>query len=98
MPGRTPDRNIVEFGIGVGEYESVVRVSKGFFQILVPDDPTPERCVKPYHVHRTPLELIAERKFRRRLLTMTQCRDHRSLFAGAGGPTLSQIFFSRVAL
>jgi hypothetical protein len=64
-----PDRNIVEFGIGVGEYESVVRVSKRVFQILVPDAPTPERCVKPYHIQRTRLELIAEGKFRRRLLT-----------------------------
>ena len=61
-----PDRNIVEFGIGVGEYESVVRVSERFFQILVPDAPTPERCVEAYHIHRTRLELIAERKFRRR--------------------------------
>ena len=63
-----PDRNTVEFGIGVGEYESVVRVSKRVFQILVPDAPTPERCVEAYHIHRTRLELIAERKFRRRLL------------------------------
>jgi hypothetical protein len=54
-----PDRNIVEFGIGVGEYESVVRVSKRVFQILVPDAPTPERCVGAYQR----LELIAERKF-----------------------------------
>ena len=30
-----PDRNTVEFGIGVGEYESGVRVSKRVFQILV---------------------------------------------------------------
>src|SRR5467141_3406937 len=69
MPGGTPDRNTVEFGIGVGEYESVARVSKRVFQILVPDAPTPERCVEAYHIHRTRLELIAERKFRRRLLT-----------------------------
>jgi hypothetical protein len=58
-----PDRNTVEFGIGVGEYGSVVRVSKRVFQILVPDAPTPERCVEAYHIHRTRLELIAERKF-----------------------------------
>jgi Protein of unknown function (DUF1488) len=64
-----PDRNIVEFGIGVGEYESVVRVSKRVFQILVPDAPTPEGCVEAYHIHRTRLELIAERKIRRRQLT-----------------------------
>jgi len=39
------------------------------FQILLPDAPTPERCLEAYHTHRTRLELIAERKFRRRLLT-----------------------------
>jgi hypothetical protein len=62
-----PDRNIVEFRIGGGEYESVVRVSERVFQILVSDAPTPERCVEAYHIHRTRLELIAERKFRWRL-------------------------------
>ncbi len=37
------DRNAVEFGIGVGEYEGVVRVSRRVFQILLPEAPTPER-------------------------------------------------------
>jgi len=37
-----------------------------FFQILLPDAPTPERCLEAYHPHRTRLELIAERKVRRR--------------------------------
>ena len=64
-----PDRNAVEFGIGVGDYEGVVRVSRRVFQILLPQAPTPERCLKPYHLHRTRLELIAERKVRRRQLT-----------------------------
>jgi hypothetical protein len=31
MPGGTPDRNTVEFGIRMGEYEGVVRVSKRVF-------------------------------------------------------------------
>src|ERR1700736_837597 len=60
----SPERNTVEFGIGVGEYEGVVRVS----QILLPVAPTPERCLEAYHLHRTRLELIAERKVRRRQL------------------------------
>jgi hypothetical protein len=64
-----PDRNAVEFGIGVGEYEGVVRVSRRVFQILLPEAPTPERCLEAYHLHRTRLELIAERKLRRRQLT-----------------------------
>jgi hypothetical protein len=63
------ERSVVEFGIGVGEYEGVVRISRRVFQILLPEAPTPERCLEAYHLHRTRLELIAERKLRRRQLT-----------------------------
>jgi hypothetical protein len=62
-------RSVVEFGIGVGEYEGVVRVSRRVFQRLLGQTPSPERCVEAYHLHRTRLELIAERKIRRRQLT-----------------------------
>jgi hypothetical protein len=64
-----PQRSVVEFGIGVGDYEGVVRVSRRVFQTLLPEAPTPERCLEAYHLHRTRLELIAERKIRRRQLT-----------------------------
>src|SRR5215813_10167427 len=64
-----PERGVVEFGIGVGEYEGVVRVSRRVFQILLPETPTPQRCLEAYHLHRTRLELIAERKVRRLQLT-----------------------------
>jgi hypothetical protein len=64
-----PDRNAVEFGIGVGEYEGVVRVGRRVFQSLLDQSPTPERCLEAYHLHRVGLELIAERKVRRRQLT-----------------------------
>jgi hypothetical protein len=64
-----PERSVVEFGIGVGEYEGVVRVSRRVFQNLLSRAPTPERCLEAYHLHRTRLELIAERKVRRRQLT-----------------------------
>ena len=60
-----PDRNTVEFGIGLGEYEGVVCVSRRVFQILLLEALTPERCLEAYHLHRTRLELIAERKVRR---------------------------------
>jgi hypothetical protein len=40
-----------------------------FFQILLQDAPTPERCLEAYYLHRTRLELDAERKVRRRQLT-----------------------------
>jgi hypothetical protein len=43
-----------------------VRISRRVFQILLPEAPTPERCLEAYHLHRTRLELIAERKVRRR--------------------------------
>jgi Protein of unknown function (DUF1488) len=64
-----PDRNTVEFGIGVREYDGLVRVSRRAFQILLSGTPTPEHCLESYHLHRTRLELIAERKVRRRQLT-----------------------------
>ena len=64
-----PERSVVEFGIGVGKYEGVVRVSRRVFQILLREAPTPERCLDAYHLHRTRLEFIAERKVRRRQLT-----------------------------
>jgi hypothetical protein len=41
-----------------------VRVPRRVFQT-----PTPQRCLEAYHLHRTRLELIAERKVRRRQLT-----------------------------
>jgi Protein of unknown function (DUF1488) len=62
-------RSVVEFGICVGEYDGVVRISRRVFQILLSEAPTPERCLEAYHLHRTRLELIAERKVRRRQLT-----------------------------
>jgi hypothetical protein len=64
-----PERSAVEFGIGIGEYEGVVRVSRRVFQILPSDALTSERCLEAYHLHRTRFELIAERKVRRRQLT-----------------------------
>jgi hypothetical protein len=64
-----PQRSVVEFGIGIGEYEGVARVSRRVFQILLSEAPTRERCLEAYHLYRTRLELIAERKVRRRQLT-----------------------------
>jgi hypothetical protein len=64
-----PERFAVEFGIGIGDYEGTVRVSRRVFQSLLDQSPTPERCLEAYHLHRTRLELIAERKLRRRQLT-----------------------------
>ena len=64
-----PERSAVEFSIGVGEYEGVTRVPRRVFQQLLSESPTPERCLEAYHLHRTRLELIAERKVSRKQLT-----------------------------
>ena len=41
----------------------------GFFQGLLSERPTPEKCVKGYYLQRTRLARVAERKLRRRQLT-----------------------------
>ena len=63
------DQYCVAFGIEIGEYQGVVRVHRGAFRSLLGVTPTPERCIEAYHLHRTRLELIAERKVRHRQLT-----------------------------
>ena len=63
------ERQAVEFGVEIGEYQGVVRVSRRVFQRLLPEGPTPERCVEAYYLQRTRFESIAERKLRRRQLT-----------------------------
>jgi hypothetical protein len=53
----------------IGEYRGVVRVPRRVFQPLLPERPTPERCVEAYYLQRTRFESIAERKTHRRQLT-----------------------------
>ena len=57
------------FGVEIGEYRGVVRVPRRVLQRLLPERPTPERCVEAYYLQRTQFENIAERKLRRRQLT-----------------------------
>jgi hypothetical protein len=64
-----PERSVVEFGIGIGDYEGVVRIPRRVFQTRLDQAPTPERCLEAYHLQRTRFELIAESKLRRRQLT-----------------------------
>ena len=66
------ERQAVEFGVEIGEYRGVVRVPRRAFQRLVPERPTPERCVEAYYLQRTRFESIAERKLRRRQLTLSR--------------------------
>jgi hypothetical protein len=63
------EREAIEFGVEIGEYRGVVRVPRRVFQRLLPERPTPERCVEAYYLQRTRFESIAERKLRRRQLT-----------------------------
>ena len=64
-----PDREAVEFGVGIGEYEGVVRIPRQVFRRFLDGAVTPQRCLEAYHLQRTRLELVAERKLRRRQLT-----------------------------
>jgi Protein of unknown function (DUF1488) len=63
------ERQTVEFGVEIGEYRGLVRVPRRVFQRLLPEQPTPERCVEAYHLQRTRFERIVERKLRQRQLT-----------------------------
>ena len=63
------DREAVEFGVGIGEYQGVVRVARNVFRRFIDGPVMPERCLEAYHLQRTRLELVAERKLRRRQLT-----------------------------
>ena len=59
------ERQAVEFRVEIGEYRGVVRVPRRVFQRLLPERPTPERCVETYYLQRTRFESIAARKLRR---------------------------------
>jgi hypothetical protein len=63
------DRRAVEFSVEIGEYSGVVRVPRRVFQRVLPERPTPERCIEAYYLQQTRFESIAERKLRRRQLT-----------------------------
>src|SRR5216683_6486170 len=64
-----PERQTVEFGVSIGEYEGVVRVPRNVFRRFIDGGVTPERCIEAYHLQRTRFELLTERKLRRRQLT-----------------------------
>ena len=97
MPGGTLIR-VREFGIGIGEYEGVVRVPRRVFQLLLNEAPTPQRCLETYHINRTRLELIAEQKVRRLQLTDDGKIDTtgRDLRERSHPPPARQITFSRI--
>jgi len=63
------ERQPTEFGVEIGEDRGVVGVPRRVFQRLLPERPTPERCVEAYYFQRTGFESIAQQKLRRRQLT-----------------------------
>ena len=63
------ERQAVEFGVGIGEYEGVVTIARDVFRRFVDGAVTAERCLEAYHLQRTRFERIAERKLRNRQLT-----------------------------
>jgi hypothetical protein len=44
------ERQAVEFGVEIGECRGGVRVPRRVFQRLLPEQPTPERCVEAYYL------------------------------------------------
>jgi hypothetical protein len=40
------ERQAVEFGVEIGDYHRRVRLPRRLFQSLVPEQPSPERCVE----------------------------------------------------
>jgi hypothetical protein len=63
------DRQTVEFGVGIGEYEGIVSIPRQVFRRFIDGAVTAERCIEAYHLERTRFERIAERKLRTRQLT-----------------------------
>lgn len=61
------ERQAVEFGVEIGEYQGVVSVPRRVR--LFSEPPTSQRCVEAYYLQRTRFESIVERKLRRRQLT-----------------------------
>ena len=64
-----PERDAVEFTVEVGEYRGAVHIRRHVFRRFLDGAVTPERCLEAYHLQRTRLELVVERKLRQRQLT-----------------------------
>ena len=64
-----PERDAVEFTVEVGEYRGVVHIRRHVFRRFLDGAVTPERCIEAYHLQRTRLERVVERKLRHRQLS-----------------------------
>jgi redox-sensitive bicupin YhaK (pirin superfamily) len=63
------DQEVLEFDVGIGAYQGVVRVPRAVFRRLLGHAATPSQCVEAYYRERTAFEVAAEEKLRARLLT-----------------------------
>ena len=63
------DQEALEFDVGIGAYQGVVRVPRAVFRRLLGGAATPSQCVEAYYRERTAFERAAEGKLRARLLT-----------------------------
>jgi hypothetical protein len=64
-----PERDAVEFTVDIGDYRGVVHIRRHVFRRFFDGAATPERCLEAYHLQRTRLERVVERKLRQRQLT-----------------------------
>lgn len=63
------EQEALEFTVGIGAYQGVIRVPREAFRSLLGHAATPSQCVEAYYRERTAFELAAEEKLRARLLT-----------------------------
>jgi len=61
-----PERDAVEFTVEIGDYRGVVHIRRHVFRRFLDGAATPERCLEAYHLQRTRLERVVERKLRQR--------------------------------
>jgi hypothetical protein len=55
-----PERDAVEFTVGVGEYRGIVHIRRHVFRRFLDGAVTLERCIETHHLQRTRLELVVE--------------------------------------
>jgi redox-sensitive bicupin YhaK (pirin superfamily) len=63
------EQEVLEFDVGIGAYQGVVRVPRAVFRQLLGHTATPSQCVEAYYRERTAFEVAAAEKLRARLLT-----------------------------
>ncbi|MGH7037152.1 MAG: DUF1488 family protein [Stellaceae bacterium] len=63
------EQEALEFTVGIGAYQGVVRIPRAAFRHILGHAATPSQCLDAYYRERTAFEIAAEEKLRARLLT-----------------------------